>query len=242
MTSRARDCAGHDRSRRLRRELGRSGRRRRDRGKRAVGERRLVWGSGVYRYYDPQTGQFLTIDPLVDQTDQAYEYAGQDPTNSYDLDGADPECTPCGWNLTGKIGDVFHSAVKSSTVRMGLAGLAAAACPETAGFGCALAVGMAAGAGLGATNYAVNSNDHSAGGYAKETGIGGLEGALAGFGTAAAAGKELEVGGRFRIAPGGNRGPGYFQKPHYHRLITGSDGETLPGGSMKWHRPWQKGW
>jgi RHS repeat-associated protein len=87
MTSRARDCAGHDRSRRLRRELGRSGRRRRDRGKRAVGERRLVWGSGVYRYYDPQTGQFLTVDPLVDQTAAPYGYGGQDPINGYDLDG-----------------------------------------------------------------------------------------------------------------------------------------------------------
>jgi uncharacterized protein RhaS with RHS repeats len=51
-----------------------------------------------------------------------------------------------------------------------------------------------------------------------------------------------------RIAPGGNRNwrPGYKapeinQLPHYHRRIPGPNGKTVPGGSIKWHRPWEKG-
>ena len=39
----------------------------------------------VNRYYDPATGQFLSVDPLVDETGQAYAYTGDDP-----VDGADP--------------------------------------------------------------------------------------------------------------------------------------------------------
>jgi RHS repeat-associated protein len=35
--------------------------------------------NGVGRYYDPTTGQFLTIDPLVDQTGRPYAYAAGDP-------------------------------------------------------------------------------------------------------------------------------------------------------------------
>jgi hypothetical protein len=41
----------------------------------------------VRRYYDPQTGQFISVDALVDQTETPYGYAGQDPINNYDLDG-----------------------------------------------------------------------------------------------------------------------------------------------------------
>ncbi len=34
------------------------------------------------RYYDPATQQFLTVDPLVANTEQAYAYAGDDPLNA----------------------------------------------------------------------------------------------------------------------------------------------------------------
>jgi RHS repeat-associated protein len=44
----------------------------------------------VGRYYDPQTGQFLTIDPLVDVTGQPYSYAGSDPVNIGDPSGLCP--------------------------------------------------------------------------------------------------------------------------------------------------------
>jgi hypothetical protein len=80
------------------------------------------------------------------------------------------------------------------------------------------------------------------GGYVAAALRGGGEGALSGTIAGSAFGRELSIGRNFRIAPGGNRGKGYFQLPHYHRKIVDSGGKTVPGGSTKWHRPWQKGW
>ena len=39
------------------------------------------------RYYDPATGQFLNVDPLVDATGQTYVYTGDDPVNGVDPSG-----------------------------------------------------------------------------------------------------------------------------------------------------------
>jgi uncharacterized protein RhaS with RHS repeats len=41
----------------------------------------------VNRYYDPATGQFLSVDPLVDETDEAYSYTGGDPVVGSDPSG-----------------------------------------------------------------------------------------------------------------------------------------------------------
>ena len=38
----------------------------------------------INRYYDPATGQFLSVDPLVDETGQSYVYTGDDPVNGVD--------------------------------------------------------------------------------------------------------------------------------------------------------------
>ena len=38
----------------------------------------------INRYYDPSTGQFLSVDPLVQLTGQAYSYAGDNPINFND--------------------------------------------------------------------------------------------------------------------------------------------------------------
>jgi RHS repeat-associated protein len=43
----------------------------------------------VTRYYDPATGQFLSVDPLVGLTGQPYAYAGNDPINATDPTGLD---------------------------------------------------------------------------------------------------------------------------------------------------------
>jgi RHS repeat-associated protein len=43
----------------------------------------------LHRYYDPSTGQFLSVDPLVDVTGQPYAYAGGDPVNRSDPRGTD---------------------------------------------------------------------------------------------------------------------------------------------------------
>lgn len=39
------------------------------------------------RYYDPTIAQFLTIDPLVEQTASAYTYTGGNPLNATDPTG-----------------------------------------------------------------------------------------------------------------------------------------------------------
>lgn len=40
-----------------------------------------------HRYYDPQAGQFLSVDPLVDRTQQSYSYASGDPVDRTDPSG-----------------------------------------------------------------------------------------------------------------------------------------------------------
>ena len=39
------------------------------------------------RPYDPASGRFLAVDPIVGGSLNTYDYAGQDPINRYDLDG-----------------------------------------------------------------------------------------------------------------------------------------------------------
>jgi hypothetical protein len=38
--------------------------------------RRLFYAAPVGRHYNPGTGQFLSVDPLVDATEQIYAYTG----------------------------------------------------------------------------------------------------------------------------------------------------------------------
>ena len=63
------------------------------------------------RWYQAQTGQFSTVDPAFGQTDQAYDYAGDDPVNESDPSGA---CVKVGWWCIGggaetsSIGFGFH--------------------------------------------------------------------------------------------------------------------------------------
>ena len=57
----------------------------------------------VERYYDPATGQFLTVDPLVDYTGQAYAYAGSDPVNAID---------PLGLSFWSAVGNAFSDVAR----------------------------------------------------------------------------------------------------------------------------------
>jgi len=41
----------------------------------------------VHRYLDNETGQFISVDPLVDQTREAYVYAGDGPIANIDTNG-----------------------------------------------------------------------------------------------------------------------------------------------------------
>jgi uncharacterized protein RhaS with RHS repeats len=44
----------------------------------------------INRYYEPATGQFVSVDPMVNETGQPYLYAGDDPVNGTDPSGLDP--------------------------------------------------------------------------------------------------------------------------------------------------------
>jgi len=53
-------------------------------------------------------------------------------------------------------------------------------------------------------------------------------------------GAELRLGRNFRLAPWGNRtGNPFGELPHYHRRIVDDAGNTIPGGGIGRHRPWE---
>jgi RHS repeat-associated protein len=61
------------------------------------------------RYYDPQTAQFLSVDPLVGLTQQPYGYAGLDPMNEVDPTGE--------WG----VGDIASGVTRAAGVVVGAA-------------------------------------------------------------------------------------------------------------------------
>ena len=58
--------------------------------------RDFIRHDGVSRYYDPGTGQFLSVDPMVQQTRQAYLYAADNPVSMSDPTGDSSEGY-CAW-------------------------------------------------------------------------------------------------------------------------------------------------
>lgn len=86
-------------------------------------ETRCTVEVSVARYYDPQTAQFLTRDPIEPITQQPYQYANDDPLDQVDPLGlcgwTDPfDCNPLGRvaNAASKVGGAVSGAA-SSTVR-----------------------------------------------------------------------------------------------------------------------------
>ena len=69
----------------------------------------------VGRYYDPQGGQFLSVDPAVQQTQQAFVYVGDDPVNEIDASGLGSWWNPCSWgNVCHHAHNVIHGITSSS--------------------------------------------------------------------------------------------------------------------------------
>ncbi|MFZ0665912.1 MAG: RHS repeat-associated core domain-containing protein [Acidimicrobiales bacterium] len=66
----------------------------------------------VNRYYDPSTGQFLSVDPLVNQTGQPFSYAGDDPVNETDPDG---DCWYCVFDPWSHANPIYEGAYSDPT-------------------------------------------------------------------------------------------------------------------------------
>jgi RHS repeat-associated protein len=62
-------------------------------------DKKLETASGLIemgaRPYDPNLGRFLAIDPVEGGSLNGFDYANQDPTNSYDLDGTEANSSGC---------------------------------------------------------------------------------------------------------------------------------------------------
>jgi hypothetical protein len=81
----------------------------------------------VGRYYDPATGQFLSVDPEVDETEQPYAYTEDDPVNGVDPLGL---CTttefgylyagPCA--TTGAQAIAAENGIQAASQRTGILG------------------------------------------------------------------------------------------------------------------------
>jgi RHS repeat-associated protein len=57
----------------------------------------------INRYYDPATGQFLSVDPELSQTAQPYQYAVGDPVDQTDPDGSTPHPDPGGGSAAATV-------------------------------------------------------------------------------------------------------------------------------------------
>ncbi|MGO8870488.1 MAG: RHS repeat-associated core domain-containing protein [Acidimicrobiales bacterium] len=71
----------------------------------------------INRYYDPGTGQFLTVDPMVDETGQAYSYAGGDPVNKSDPSGLMCNANPFSggfWSQRNCLSDAYGGASEAA--------------------------------------------------------------------------------------------------------------------------------
>jgi hypothetical protein len=203
--------------------------------------------SSVRRYYDPATGQFLNVDPAVDQTEAPYSYAGDNP-----VDNADPSglCWPswaCGAERV--VGAVAGVASGYETVKSFVD------CTRSSSvYDCAVA-------NFDPAYYAIAGYASEAQAYENGCSLWtvaefGAEGVLGVAATGSVAvggvavidsagyfsGREISVGDNFRISPFGNRnGNAWYERlPHYHRRVLLPNGDTVPGQGIGWHRPWQK--
>lgn len=109
------------------------------------------------RYYDPQTVQFLTQDPLVALTGEPYSYANDNPINNTDPSGLDCGITDpdgCINDLAGT--DVGANIVNTANQLSDYAGIASGACALTMFWNGVGEVCLAAGAIAGGVNAATD--------------------------------------------------------------------------------------
>jgi hypothetical protein len=132
----------------------------------------------VGRYYDPTTGQFLTVDPAVSITGQPYSYAGDDPVNESDPTGLITcgSWVPIGCGVVTDAQHHWRGAAQVATTA-GI-GLVTAGCIAATDDLCALALPEIGGL-TGDALYAESAGPHTAQGYATAFAEGGIGGSIA---------------------------------------------------------------
>ena len=105
------------------------------------------------RLFNSATGRFLQVDPIYGGNANDYEYCSGDPINCFDLDGK----LSLGWAKKWGKRALNNSYVRGAAVSFAVGAI----CVGTAGIGCAVFVGAAAGAALGAANWRVNHRRES---------------------------------------------------------------------------------
>lgn len=127
------------------------------------------------RLYDSALGRFLQVDPVEGGSDNDYEYVGGDPVNALDLDGMAKKCKT--WDVGCKAKKLAKGALNNRYVRGAVTiAIVGAVCSNPVS---CVAGGMAVGAALRGANYAANSRERSARGFARAGLLGSEEGGLA---------------------------------------------------------------
>ena len=139
----------------------------------------------IHRYFDPVTGQFVSVDPAVGTTGQPYAYAYDDPVN----DG-DPLGLGCGLfavvcnaatQALGAVEQHWRGITQVATVAA--SGLGSAACIAATDGICALALPLF-GEGTAVAFYGESSGPHTLNGFLQAAAEGGIGGGVAFFCTA----------------------------------------------------------
>ncbi|MFM6647620.1 MAG: RHS repeat domain-containing protein, partial [Dolichospermum sp.] len=219
--------------------------------------------TGLYyyraRYYDANTGRFLSEDPIGFNGGDSnlYRYVFNQPIIFVDPEGKIlPIIAAVGVGVLigGVIGGV-SAGISGGNIGRGIliGGLAGG----VGVLGGAAGVAIGGSLGLGATATGIIGG--ALGGAASDASVQGLEiglgsrcefnpyetlgaAALGGLtGGLYARGKEFSFGKDVRVAPFGNRtGHPQGELPHYHRRgIDPSTGQTSPGQGIARHRPWE---